>query len=220
MIVKIIKRDYEEIDFEKGSMEMKKIVKKISRAIVKGAIYAYCKIVYRVKIIGTENIPKEGAIIYCGNHRSFLDPPLLEVTCKRDDTRFIAKKELTKNKFLALLGIVFDAILVNRDSKDIAALKESLKTLKAGECIAIFPEGTRNGMEKGEKAKDGAAFFAVRSGATVVPCGIKGGEKGNRKVTITYGKPLDFSEYKGSKDKEVLDKVTDEIMSNILELAK
>ena len=67
---------------------------------------------------------------------------------------------------------------------------------------------------------DGAAFFAVRSGAPVIPCGIKGGEKGNKKVTITYGKPLDFSEYKGSKDKEVLDKITDEIMSNILELAK
>ena len=71
-----------------------------------------------------------------------------------------------------------------------------------------------------ENIKDGAAFFAVRSGAPVVPCGIKGGEKGNRKVTITYGKPLDFSEYKGSKDKEVLDKVTEEIMGNILELAK
>ena len=53
-----------------------------------------------------------------------------------------------------------------------------------------------------------------------MPCGIKGGTKGNWKVTITYGKPLDFSQYKGSKDKEVLDKVTEEIMSNIIELAK
>ena len=95
-----------------------------------------------------------------------------------------------------------------------------VKTLKEGKCIGLFPEGTRNGLEKGEKVKDGAAFFAVRSGAKVIPCGIKGGEKGNRKVTITYGKPLDFSEYKGNKDKEALDKVTEEIMSNILELAK
>ena len=78
--------------------------------------------------------------------------------------------------------------------------------------MALFPEGTRNGIAKGEKVKDGAAFFAVRSGAPVIPCGIKGGEKGNKKVTITYGKPLDFSEYKGSKDKEVLDKITDEII--------
>ena len=54
----------------------------------------------------------------------------------------------------------------------------------------------------------------------IVDAIYKGGTKGNWKVTITYGKPLDFSQYKGSKDKEVLDKVTEEIMSNIIELAK
>ena len=198
---------------------MKNILKTIGRGIVIGAIWIYCKIVYRFEVIGRENIPKEGPVIICGNHRSFLDPPLIEITTGRY-TRFLAKEELTKNKFLALLGYVFDAILVKRDSKEVKALKESLQTLKNGDCLALFPEGTRNGLAKGEKVKDGAAFFAVRSGAPVVPCGIKGGEKGNRKVTITYGKPLDFSEYKGSKDKEVLDKVTDEIMGNILELAK
>ena len=198
---------------------MKNILKSICRGIVIGAIWIYCKIVYRFEVIGKDNIPKEGAVIICGNHRSFLDPPLIEITIGRY-TRFLAKEELTKNKFLAFLGKVFDAILVKRDSKEVKALKESLQTLKNGDCLALFPEGTRNGLAKGEQVKDGAAFFAVRSGAPVVPCGIKGGEKGNRKVTITYGKPLDFSEYKGSKDKEVLDKVTDEIMGNILELAK
>ena len=198
---------------------MKDIFKSVGRGIVKGAIYVYCKIVYRFEVIGKENIPKDGPVIICGNHRSFLDPPLMEVTTGRY-TRFLAKEELTKNKFLAFLGYVFDAILVKRDSKEVVALKESLKTLKNGDCLAPFPEGTRNGIAKGEKVKDGAAFFAVRSGAPVIPCGIKGGEKGNRKVTITYGRPLDFSEFKGSKDKEVLDKVTEEIMTNILELAK
>ena len=195
---------------------MKNVFKTIGRGIVKGAIWIYCKIVYRFEVIGSENIPKEGAVIICGNHRSFLDPPLIEVTTGRY-TRFLAKEELTKNKFLAFLGYVFDAILVK---KEVKALKESLQTLKDGDCLALFPEGTRNGLAKGEKVKDGAAFFAVRSGAPVIPCGIKGGEKENRKVTITYGKPLDYSEYKGSKDKEVLDKVTDEIMSNIIELTK
>ena len=58
----------------------------------------------------------------------------------------------------------------------------------------------------------------VRSGAKVLPCGIKGGVKGNRKVTIKYGKPLDYSEYKGKKDKETLEKITKEIMDNIIEL--
>ncbi len=198
---------------------MKNVLKAIGRGIVKSAIYVYCKIVYRFEVIGKENIPKEGAAIICGNHRTYLDPPLIEITCGRY-ARFLAKEELTKNKFFAVLGVVFDAILVKRDSKEVKALKESLQTLKDGNCLALFPEGTRNGLEKGEKVKDGAAFFALRSGAPVVPCGIKGGEKGNRKVTITYGKPLDFSEHKGSKDKEVLDKVTDEIMNNIIELTK
>ncbi len=198
---------------------MRKFLKTIGREIVKSAIWIYCKIVYRFEVVGKENIPQEGQVIICGNHRSFLDPPLIEVTTGRY-TRFLAKEELTKNKFLAFLGYIFDAILVKRDSKEVVALKESLKTLKNGECLALFPEGTRNGLAKGEKAKDGAAFFAVRSGAPVVPCGIKGGEKGNKKVTITYGKPLDFSKYKGSKDKETLDKVTKEIMENIIKLTK
>lgn len=198
---------------------MKKIIKEIIKWIVRGAIYLWCKIYYRAEIIGLENIPKEGPVIFCGNHRTYLDPPLMVCTAKRD-MRFLAKEELTQNPFFNFLGWAFDAILVKRDEKDVKAIKESLKTLKNERCIALFPEGTRNGLEKGERVKDGVAFFAVRSGAKVVPCGIKGGNKEKRKVTITYGKPLDYSQYKGSKDKEVLDKITQEIMEDIIELAK
>ena len=198
---------------------MKKAFKEVVKWIVRGAIYIWCKIYYRAEINGLENIPKEGPLIFCGNHRTYLDPPLMVVTAKRA-MRFLAKEELYKNKFLSFLGWVFEAIPVKRDEKDITAIKESLKALKNGQCIALFPEGTRNGLEKGEKTKDGVAFFAVRSGAKVVPCGIKGGTKGNRKVTITYGKPLDYSKYKGEKDKEILDKITKEIMDDIIKLAK
>ncbi len=198
---------------------MKKTIKAIIKWIVRGAIYLWFKIYYRAEIIGLENIPKEGPVIFCGNHRSYLDPPLMVATAKRD-MRFLAKEELAKNPFLNFLGWAFEAIHVKRDEKDVTAIKESLKALKNGQCIALFPEGTRNGLEKGEKVKDGVAFFAVRSGAKVVPCGIKGGTKENRKVTITYGKSLDYSQYKGSKDKDVLDKITKEIMENIIKLAK
>ena len=198
---------------------MKKAFKEIIKWIVRGAIYIWCKIYYRAEIIGLENIPKDEPLIFCGNHRNYLDPPLIVATSKRD-IKFLAKEELYKNKFLAALGWVFEAIPVKRDEKDISAIKTSLKDLKEGKCIALFPEGTRNGLEKGEKVKDGVAFFAVRSGAKVLPCGIKGGVKGNRKVTIKYGKPLDYSEYKGKKDKETLEKITKEIMDNIIELSK
>lgn len=196
---------------------MKKFLKEIARKIVRGAIYAYCKIVHRVKIEGQENIPLNEPLIYCGNHRTYLDPPLIVVTAKRH-VRFMAKIELKKNPFFAFLGLVFDGIYVNRDSKDISAIKTVLKALKNGECVALFPEGTRNGIEKGEKVKDGAAFFAMRSGAKVMPVGISGGTGKFAKVTIRYGKPLDFSTY-DKNDKEVLDKITEEIMENIKKLA-
>ena len=182
-------------------------------------MYIWFKIFYQAEIKGLENVPKEGPVIFCGNHRSYLDPPLMVVTAKRD-MKFLAKEELYKNKFLAFLGWAFEAIPVKRDEKDISAIKKSLKDLKEGNCIALFPEGTRNGLEKGEKVKDGVAFFAVRSGAKVVPCGIKGGTKGHHKITITYGKPLDYSKNKGTKDKNVLDNITKEIMDNIIELTK
>ena len=197
---------------------MKNVLKTIERGIVKGAIWIYCKVVYRFKLVGKENIPKEGPVIICGNHRSFLDPPLIEITTGRY-TRFLAKEELTKNKFLAFLGYVFDSILVKRDSKEVIALKESLKTLKNGNCLALFPEGTRNGLAKGEKVKDGAAFFAVRTGAKVIPVGISGGEKPFKQMTIRYGKPMDFSD-RDKNDKEELDKITEEIMEEIIKLSK
>ena len=199
---------------------MKEVFRRFERAFVRTVIIIYCKILYRVKVIGTENIPKDGAVIYCGNHRNYVDPQLIVVTAKRH-VRFIAKEELTQTPALRVLGNVFDAIYVKRNSKDITALKEALKTLKQGNCVALFPEGTRNGLEKGEQVKEGAAFFAVRTGAKVLPVGISGGDKIFKKAIVKYGKPLDFSEYKGkAQNKEVLEKVTDEIMSNIIELTK
>ena len=84
-------------------------MKKIFKKIVKGAIYLWCKIYYRVEIKGLENIPKDEPLIFCGNHRTYLDPPLIVVTAKRE-MRFLAKEELTKNPFLNFLGKVFEEI--------------------------------------------------------------------------------------------------------------
>lgn len=199
---------------------MKKVIKNILKKIVEGAIFIYCKVVHRVKIEGTNNIPKEEPIIFCSNHRTFLDPPLIKVTAKRE-AYFLAKEDLYKNPFLAFLGWIFDVIPVKRDSKDINAIKTSLKHLKKGECIALFPEGTRNGLAKGEKVKDGAAFFAIKSGAKVIPVGISGNTGAFSKVTICYGKPLDYNKYKNAEDeKQAFEEVTEDIMKHIIELIK
>ena len=200
---------------------MKNTYYKIKRYIIRFLIFVYLKIVYRIQIIGIENVPKKGPVIFCGNHRSFLDAPLMEVTCKRDDTRFLAKEELTKNWYLAHLGKVFDVILVKRNAKDLGPMKDGLKTLKQDKALALFPEGTRNGIKKGIKPKTGIAYFALNSDAKVIPVGIKGGEKPFKKAVITYGKPIELEEYKANKkDKEIAEEVTGKIMDNIIELTK
>ena len=195
---------------------MKKKLKKVVGKFVEFILFVYCKIVYRLKIVGTENIPNE-QVIFCANHRSFIDPPIIKVTCKRDVT-FLARESLAKNKLLAFLGWVFEVIYVKRDSKDISALKNTLACLKKGGSVALFPEGTRNGLEKGESVKDGAAFFAIKSGVKVVPVGIAGEIKPFHKLTVTYGKPLDFTKYKDPKNKEEVEIVTNTIMKEIKKL--
>lgn len=197
--------------------KIKLFFKKIIRIIVRSVIRVYFIVVYRVRVLGRENLPKDKKepLIFCGNHRTYNDPPLIVVTAKRH-VRFLAKEELKKNKLFAFLGVIFDGIYVKRDSKDLTAIKTTLKALKNGESIALFPEGTRNGIEKGQKAKDGAAFFAERTGARIIPVGISGGEKPFKQMTIRYGKPLDFS----NRSKDELDEITEEIMNEIIKLTK
>lgn len=201
---------------------MKEFLKKIGRVIVSFLIRTYCKIVYRVKIIGKENIPQEGNLLFCGNHRTYLDPPLIIVTAGRY-MRFLAKEELKKNPLFAFLGFLYDGIFVKRDDKDIGPLKTALKTLKDGKCVGLFPEGTRNGLEKNDgKVKNGAAYLALRTNSKVIPIGIIGPAKPFTKNAIIYGKPLDFSEYATNKkiDKEVENKVSEIIMNEIIKLSK
>ncbi len=200
---------------------MKEFLKKIGRAIVRFFIFTYCKIVYRVKIIGNEKVPKDGALIFCGNHRTYLDPPLIIVTAGRH-IRFMAKQELKKNPLFFVLGILFEGIYVKRDAKDISAMKEALKTLKAGNCIGLFPEGTRNGLEKNDgQIKNGAAYMALKTGAKVIPIGIVGPAKPFSKNAIIYGEPLDFLEYNMGKkiEKDTEDIVSEKIKTEIVKLS-
>ena len=190
-------------------------MKEFARRIVKFILRILVIIVYRPKTVGVENIPEgEGALI-CPNHVHGLDSAVIVLTNKRI-IRVLAKESLFKNPILRWLASIFGVYPVKLGNKSMEAMKMSLKILKSNELLLIFPEGTRNGMEKGEKAKDGAAFFAVRTGAKVIPVGISGGEKPFKKMYIKYGQPLDFS----NRSKDELDQVTDEIMEKIVELAK
>ena len=207
---------------KKNKNIFKEVFKCICRGIVTTSIFIYCKIVYRAKIIGKKNIPKEGALVFCGNHRTYLDPPLIVVTASRK-MRFIAKEELRQNLLFSFLVFAYDGIYVKRDSKDIGPMKEALKTLKDGGCIGIFPEGTRNGMEKNEggKLKNGAAYMSLKTNAKIIPIGIKGEPKPFHQVTITYGEPMDFSDLLKEKTaKELEDYVSEELKKEIIRLSK
>ena len=198
---------------------MKEFFKKILRVIVAFCIFWYCKIVYRIKIIGKENVPKEGALLFCGNHRTYLDPPLITVTAGRRMS-FMAKEELKSNFVIRFLCFTFDGIWVKRDSKDIGSLKSAMKILKNGGCIGIFPEGTRNGMEKNDgKLKNGAAYMALKTGAKIIPIGIQGPAKPFSPNTIIYGKPIDFSQY-DKVDKEAEDQISEKLKQEIILLTK
>ena len=188
------------------------------RTIVAKLIQIFCIIVFRVKKVGEENIAKEGAYILCANHRSNWDPPILVASTKRK-MYVMAKEELFKNNFIRWFAKKCCVFPVKRGKMDLESMKFSLKILKEGQILMIFPEGTRNGMEKNGRAQNGAAFMALRTGVPVIPVGIQGEMKPFHKVTLHYGKPLDFSEYKSNKpEKEVLDKVSKEIMDNIIML--
>lgn len=191
----------------------------MQRKIIKAVIRLFMRIAFRIKIVGKENIPKEGACIICPNHKSYYDPPLVVAFNKRH-INMIAKKELYKNPILAWLGKTFDVFTVERDGKDIEAVKHSLKILKNGGILGIFPEGTRHGMEKGIKVKNGAVQMAIKSGVPIIPAGIKGDYKIFRKVTITYGEPIYYDKSKiNQQDKEEIDKLTEELMNTIVKLA-
>ena len=197
---------------------MKEKWHKIKKRIIKAIIYFLVFIVYRPKKIGEENIPKEGSYIICGNHIHSLDAVVLVASLKRE-VIFIAKEELYKNAFFAWLGHTFDVIAIKRDSADIDAMKSSFKALKQGKILGLFPEGTRNGMAKGVKLHNGTALIALKTNNNIIPVGIQGSFKPFRKVKLNIGKPMDFSKFANQKnDKEVLDSITKQVMSEVVRL--
>ncbi len=193
--------------------------KRFKLSLVKKTLYLFVyKLVYRIKIINKEKVPSDGAYIICANHINMLDALAVVCTNKRK-VRFICKEEMFKKKSLGWALKLGDIIPVNREKNDIESMKRSLKALKNGEILGVFPEGTRKGMEKNVEFKNGAAFFSLKTNTKVIPLGIQGSFKPFTKVKLVYGDPLDFSEYYGKeKDKEALDKVTNIIMDEIVML--
>ena len=97
---------------------------------------------YNPKIIGAENIPKEGALIICANHKHVMDQCPILISTKRM-VHYLAKKEYFDGKF-AWFFKACGCISVNRSIKDTEASNTAINLLKEGFAIGLFPEGTRN----------------------------------------------------------------------------
>lgn len=181
-----------------------------------------------ITIIGHENVPKDQAVLYIGNHRSFFDILLTYVHCP-DLTGYVAKKEMEPIPLLSIWMRYLHCLFLDR--KDI---KEGMKTIltaiekvKNGISICIFPEGTRN---KGNDAlellpfHEGSFKIATKSGCPIIPMAISNSAEifENHfpkikpcKVVVEYGKPI-YPEQLSKEDKKRLGAYTQGIILEML----
>ena len=191
------------------------------RAFIKLILKITSFVLFRVKVIGKENIEKDKPYLVCPNHISNWDPPVMVAVLKRNDVYVLAKEELFINSFVKWLAKKAKVIPVKRGKQDVGLLKNATKILKENHMILLFPEGTRNGIEKRGKLQNGAVLMSLMSGANSVPIGIQAKKKYKffSKVKVNIGKPMNFSEFKDKKgDKETLDNLSKEVMEEIIRL--
>ncbi len=174
---------------------------------------------FPAKIIGKENLPK-GACIISSNHTSNLDAILLALHTW-EKKYYLAKKELFSNKMSSSFYKSLGCIKIDREKSDVNAIKNSLKVLKDGKKLVIFPEGTRvnkENMEMGE-VKHGVAMFATKAKVPVVPMFISRKPKLFRRTKIFIGKPFELEEFYGKKlSSEELEKASNVIVEKMNEL--
>jgi 1-acyl-sn-glycerol-3-phosphate acyltransferase len=190
------------------------------------------KLLFRPRIEGMENIPEAGAAIVAGNHLSFSDHFLMPAILPRRIT-FLAKAEYftgpgLKGRLTAAFFRGAGQIPVDRSGGKASrsAIDAGLEVLGRGELLGIYPEGTRSHDGRLYRGRTGVAVMAVRAGVPVIPCAMVGtfelqppGRVIPRigRVTIRFGRPLDFSRFAGMDDQRpVVRSVTDEIMYEIL----
>jgi 1-acyl-sn-glycerol-3-phosphate acyltransferase len=130
---------------------------------------------FRPKVVGREHIPTTGPVILSPVHRSFADFGFTAF-CTERKLFFMAKDSLWKNKWLGKLLIYVGAFPVHRESADREALQRAEEVLNRGQCLVLFPEGTRRAGPAIENIMEGAAFLSARTGAPIVPIGIGGSD--------------------------------------------
>lgn len=154
------------------------------------------KYLYRIRAIGTENIPEGGCII-ASNHTAFSDVLIISAAAKRQ-VRYMAKAELFKTPLKPLITAL-GAFPVNRSGADVGSIKKTIALLGEGELVGIFPQGHRRGKidPRTTEIKSGIGLIAYRAKASVVPVFIDNKRLKTgmfRKNTVIFGKPISFEE--------------------------
>jgi len=196
---------------------------------IRNSILLISKVYFRVSHLHREYVPDKGAVLIAASHRSFLDPPMVGITCKRP-VHYMARHDLFKVPIIGPAIKNLNAYPVKRGTVDRGALEKTWSLLEEGEAVLIFPEGTRSKDGELQKPFAGIGMLVHKAKIPVVPCYLAGTyETFSRKmkfpypgkVIVMYGKPLDFSNYytqPGSR--EIYEKIAEEIMAAIAEIKK
>jgi 1-acyl-sn-glycerol-3-phosphate acyltransferase len=193
------------------------IVYWVTRAIIQPFFHLY----FRLSRIGRENIPASGGVIFASNHRSFLDPFIVGVLTRRP-VYYVAKSEIFKNPLVAWFVSSLGAFPVRRGAGDPEMMATARAILERGECVLIFPEGTRTRPGSLGRPKRGVGRLALETGAPVVPVALIGTEAVRRgwrirpkKVRARIGRPLTFPKVEDVSP-QLAAAVTDRIWPNVM----
>ncbi len=159
--------------------------------IISNLIKLFGDIYFGGKVIGKENIPKEGKCILAGNHTSDFDSYLLYKSTKRK-IHLLAKKELFTGPF-SFIFKTMHLIPVDRSAKNPAVKEEVINLLNDNKIIGIFPEGTYHKKDIILPFKPGVVSFANKTNAPIIPFVIIGKFTFRSHPKIIFGKPIYLS---------------------------
>jgi 1-acyl-sn-glycerol-3-phosphate acyltransferase len=191
------------------------LAKRLWYVFLRRVVFLTGVLAYRVRCSGTENIPKTGGVLVISNHQSHFDPPLVGMGCPRR-MNYLARDTLFGFAPFRWLIKSLDAIPIDREGLGLGGIKESLRRLKRGEMVVMFPEGTRTRNGEVGRFRPGFTVLAARSGAAILPVAIEGAfdawprwRKFPRLGTIQvhYGQPLAPTEIQGRDERELLEEV-------------
>ena len=188
------------------------------------------KVLFRIKVVGLDNIPETGAFLLASNHRSYLDPILISILTYRK-LFFLGKKELFTNTLFARILKGINVIPLSREGLDRAALKEALKALHKRKGLVVFPEGTRSLDGRLGAGKGGVAMLSIGGKVPVIPVFVKGSEialpqsadfiRAGARIKVIFGKKITPPIVTHRADKKLAyQEFTDKIMQEIAGLEK